>query len=111
VIIEAYIKKGYGMNNFREHVKAINFTTKVDYRRYAINVTSLVTEAFRALEKFLETNIGIIVEQFARPDIRILYAILLNFRDLSPNEQCFNVYTVFLKSIYDLLAISVELPA
>jgi hypothetical protein len=115
VIVEALLEKGYGMAPFREHVISVGFPIRVEYKKYAGIVTSIATEAFRAIERFLESFCGILVESLPKPDIRILYSILLNFRDyarpLSPTEDYYAHYAIFLRAGYNLAPPGAEVEA
>lgn len=55
------------------------------------------------------------MEPLTKPNIRILYAILLNFRELTrkwtSDEEYFQTYTVFLLSIYNMNNSPVEISA
>lgn len=58
----------------------------VEYKDFAGIINSIVTEAFRSMEKFLQTNCGIMVQSISKPELRILYPILLNIRKFLNTE-------------------------
>jgi hypothetical protein len=100
-MVASYVELGYGKTKFSEYCLNNNLKVTVVYKRYVSMMISLVMEALRAIEKFIEINCGIVVELLTNAQRSVLSSVLMNLRNYA-GESTNDVFGLFLKSLYNL---------
>ena len=60
-VAKSFIEKGYGMTQFRQFMNYSSTNeTQIEYKKYAGAISSVVTDGFRAMERFIQKHCDLV---------------------------------------------------